>query len=61
MGVGRLGNRAEVSGKVGEEALLEEAAESSTFEWLGRTVVFSHAAICLALSAAEQVAEFSHL
>lgn len=61
MGVGRLGNRAEVAGEVGEEALLEGGADSSTLEWLRRTVVVHHAALVLALSAEEQAAEFSHL
>lgn len=49
------------SQEVGEEALLEGGAESSTFEWLRRTVVVHHAAVGLALSVEEQAAEFSHL
>lgn len=60
-GVGTLGNRAEVAGEVGVEALLEGGAESSTLERLGRTVVVHHAALRLALSTEEQAAEFSHL
>lgn len=61
MGVGRLGNRAEVAGEVGVDALLEGGAESSTLERLGRTVVVPHATLCLALRTEEQAAEFSHL
>lgn len=61
MGVGWLGNRAEVAEEVGEEALLEGGAESSSLEWLRRTVVVHHAALGLAFSTEEQAAEFSHL
>lgn len=55
-GRGRLG-----TGQVGEEALLEGGAESSTFEWLRRTVVVFHVARILIRRVEEQAAEFSHL